>query len=204
MRYPTSSGAFAIIILLLASNISQSREPTNYEVFCAQVDTLAQSAMKALTSQDVKLVYLKFGSRDVEVLVHQRIVEALLKNSFHVSMTDSSAVPSLRVAVPLVGVSYSAPVASHIFGSSDVVRTIRSAYDVEIADRGQIRFAKSYTFVFSDTVKENQISTLESGSYSFLRGKIVSGSFLDTMLQPLLFVASAAVVVYLFFTLRGS
>ena len=204
MRYPTCSGTFAIVILLLANNVSQSRELTNYEVFCAQVDTLALSAMKVLASQDVKLVYLKSGSRDVDVLVHLKITEALLKNSFHVVTTDSSAVPLLRVTVPLIGVSYSAPVTAHIFGASDVIRTIRSAYDVEIADRGQVRFAKSYSYVYSDTVKESQISALESGSYNFLRGKVLTGSFIDTMLQPLLFVASAAIVVYLFFTLRGS
>ncbi len=204
MGHPTSLGSYAVILFLLAVGASEPKQPTNYEVFCAQADTLARNTIAVLASQDVKYVCLKFGSRDADVLVQQKVVEALLKSNFHVAVTDSPLIPLLRIAVPVVGVSYSAPVTSHIFGSSDVIRTIRSAYDVEVADRGQVRFARSYSFVFSDTVKESQISSLESGSYSFLRGKVVSGSFLDTMLQPILFVASAAVVVYLFFTLRGS
>ncbi len=57
---------------------------------------------------------------------------------------------------------------------------------------------------FSDTVSESEIPDLEAGSYVFLHGRIESRSVLDTILQPVLFVASAAVIVYLFFTLRGS
>lgn len=204
MRHPYSLGAYASFIILLAAGVSEPKQPTNYEVFCAQADTLAKNAVAVLTNQNVKSVYLRFGSREADILVQQKVVEALLKRHFHVKITDSSSIPLLKIEVPVVGVSYSAPVTSHIFGSSDVIRTIRSAYDLELADRGQVRFASSYSYVYSDTVNESRISSLESGSYSFLHGKVVTGSFLDTMLQPILFVASAAVVVYLFFTLRGS
>lgn len=204
MRHPSSLGSCAVVMLLLTAGVSEPKQPTNYEVFCAQADTLARSAIAVLVRQDVRRVSLKFGSRDADVLVQQKVMEALLKNNFHVSVADSPSIPLLRVAVPVVGVSYSAPVTSHIFGASDVIRTIRSSFDVELADRGQVRFARSYSYVFSDTVKESQVSSLESGSYGFLHGKVVTGSFLDTMLQPILFVASAAVIVYLFFTLRGS
>ncbi len=191
-------------VLLQAGTTSKPGEQTNYEIFCAQVDTMAGSAIRVLTSQDVKSVCLKSGSRNADLLVYRRLVEALLKKRFQVTTADSSADALMQVGVPLVGVSYSAPVTSHIFGSSDVVRTIRSAYDIEIEDKGEIKFAKSFAFAYSDTVKESQIPQLEAGSYSFLTGRVVSGTFLDTMVQPLLFVASAAVVVYLFFTLRGS
>ena len=104
----------------------------------------------------------------------------------------------------MVQVAYSSPVASHIFASSDVERTIQSNFDIELSDSCEITVAKSYSFIFADTVNESEIQSLEAGSYNFLHGKVDSGGFLDTILQPILFIASGAVIVYLFFTLRGS
>lgn len=176
---------------------------TNYEVLCAQVDTLAGSIANVLASQQIKSVCYRVGSRQIDKFVRQRIVERLLKSNLKLN-ADSSIGSSLKVMVPLVDVSYSAPVASHIFESADVVRSIRSAYDLEIVDSSQVMYAMSYSFAFSDTVKESRIPELESGSYDFLHGKSDPGGFFDTMLQPILFIASAAVVIYLFFTLRGS
>ena len=203
MRHHFTSGAFFVVSVLLISSALQARKLTNYDVVSAQVDTLVQSVAKVLVEHQIKSLYCKTNTREVDTFVRQRIIESLLKNNFHL-MTDSSSAPSLKVTVPLVEVSYSAPVASHIFGSSDVVRRVRSVYEVEITDSSQIKFADSFSYAFADTVKEGEIPELESGSYGFLHGKIDSGSFFDTMLQPLLFIASAAVIVYLFFTLRGA
>ncbi len=203
MRHPFSFGAFVVVAVLLLSGASQAKRLTNYEIFSAQVDTLVKSITKVLVERQIKSVYCKTGPQEVDAFVRQRVLEGLLRNNFRLA-ADSVSVSSLRVAVPLVEVSYSAPVASHIFGSSDVIRTIRCAYDVVIADSSQIRFANSYSYVFMDTVKESEIPQLEAGAYGFLHGKIDSGSFFNTMFQPLLFIASAAVVVYLFFSLRGA
>ncbi len=177
--------------------------PTNYNVLCAQVDTLAGSIADVLPGKQIRSLRYEAGTRPTDRFVRQRIVEHLLKSNIELSVSSSRG-PSLHVMVPSVNVTYSAPVATHIFGSADVVRSIRSDYDFEIADSDRIVYAKSYSFVFSDTVKESQIAELESGSYDFLRGKSDPGGFFDTMLQPILFIASAAVVIYLFFTLRGS
>ena len=135
--------------------------------------------------------------------MRQKLLEHLLKDKFTV-LEDLASKSVVRVDVPLMEVSYSAPVKSHIFGSPDVVRSMRSEYDVEMSDGGKVEFAKSFTLSFRDTVSESEIPELEVGSYSFLHGRIESTAFLDTVLQPVLFVASAAVIVYLFFTLRGT
>ena len=203
MRYPTSIGVFIFVGVLFFSGTSSGQKPTNYEIFCAQVDTLSGSIVKTLADWKAKSVSYRSNTGEVDMFVRQRIEERLLRNGFRIR-EDSAAVPRLRVAAPLIRVEYSSPVASHIFGSSDVERTVQSDFDLEISDSGEVKSARSYSFVYSDTVKESEIPDLESGSYGFLHGRIDPGGFLDTMLQPVLFLASAAIIVYLFFTLRGS
>ncbi len=203
MRYPASIGIFIFVGLFFFTSISSGQRLTNYEIFRAQVDALSGSIGKTLTDWKTKEASYQSKSGEIEMYVRQRIEEQLLGSGFRIRQ-DSSSVPQLKVSVPLIKVVYSSPVASHIFASSDVERTVQSDYDIEITDSGEVKFAKSYSFVYSDTVKESEISDLESGSYSFLHGKIDPGGFFDAMFQPVLFIASAAVIVYLFFTLRGS
>jgi hypothetical protein len=203
MRYSISVGVFAFAGVLFFSGTSFGKKLTNYEVLRAQVDTLSESVVNLLTAQRLKTLNWRSAAGETETFVRQGIEERLLRNNFRLS-SDSTVAALLKVNVPVLKVEYSSPVASHIFASSDVERTIQSDYDVEIVDSGQVRFANSYTFVFADTVRQSDIPDLETGSYTFLHGRIDPGGFLDTMLQPVLFLASAAVVVYLFFTLRGS
>lgn len=203
MRHRTSIGIFVFVGMIFFNGVSSGQKLTNYEIFRSQVDTLSGSIGKILTDLQVKSVSYRNNPGESEMFVRQRIEEQLLVKGLRVR-EDSASVPQLRVAVPLTKVDYSSPVASHIFASSDVERRVQSDYDIEISDSGEVKFAKSYSFAYVDTVKESEISDLESGSYSFLHGKIDPGGFMDTMLQPILFLASAAVIVYLFFTLRGS
>ncbi len=213
MKYQFSFGVFTFVIFLSAGGDyaranggTQGHISTNYEVLNSQVGIVADSVLSVLVRHRQAVVNYErsaIGPREVNNFVRQRIEEHLLENKIRVVM-DSSTAASLKVAVQLVEVTYSAPIASHIFSSSEVVRTIRSAYDIEMADSGEVRFAKSYSFSFADTVKQSRIPELETGSYEFLHGRSDPAGFLDTIFQPLVFAASAAIIVYLFFTLRGS
>ncbi len=203
MNYRPLFGTLILTFVFMTNNGPQKGRQTNYEVLNSQVDSLAAAVTGVLNKNHDQSVYLRTGTRTVDGFVRQRLIQNFLRDKFRV-MNDSVSSAVVRVIVPLVEVTYSEPVSSHIFGSSDVVRTLRSEYDVEISDSAQVRFARSFTMAFSDTISENQIPELETGSYKFLHGRIESRNFLDTVFQPVLFVASAAVIVYLFFTLRGS
>jgi hypothetical protein len=203
MRHRPLFGTVLVTIVFLANNGLHGEKPTNYQVLNAQVDSLSVSVVSVISREGAKSVSLSTASRSIDNFVRQRLLEKLLRDKIQVT-SDSTVSPAIRIFVPLVEVTYSAPVASHIFSSSDVRRTVRSDYDVEISDGARINFAKTFSMAFSDTVSESEIPDLEAGSYVFLHGRIESRSVLDTILQPVLFVASAAVIVYLFFTLRGS
>ncbi|HUI30841.1 MAG TPA: hypothetical protein VLX91_11530 [Candidatus Acidoferrales bacterium] len=201
MRYSPFVGLLLLFGLLVSSSESADKKFTNYEIFRAQVDTLSGTVVKILLSRQIGSISYRAKPGEIETFVRQKMEERLLENNLRL-VSDSTS--QLRMSVPLFQVSYSPPVASHIFASPDVERMVQSAYDVEISDSGEVKIAKSFSFAFSDTVNESDIPNLETGSYGFLRGKIDPGGFLDTILQPILFLASAAVLVYLFFTLRGS
>ncbi len=196
-------GTMVLILALASGNVSAAGRPTNLDIFERQLDTLSAKVASVLRNDNVTSLMLESGSRSADMFVRQNLLEHLLNDKFTV-LNDSATASVVRVGVPLMEVSYSAPVKSHIFGASDVLRSMRSEYDVEISDSGRVAFAKSFAMSFQDTVSESEIPELEVGSYGFLHGRIESTAFLDTVFQPVLFVASAAVIVYLFFTLRGT
>ena len=203
MKYPTWIGVLILAGVMSLTQESLGKRLTNYEIFRAQVDTLSGSIVNFLTDRKIKSLSCRNKPGEMETFVRQKIEESLLHNNFRL-LLDSAARAELSFSVPLAQVVYSSPVSSHIFSSPDVERTIRSSYDLDIADSGEVIFAKSFSFVFTDTVNESEIGNLESGSYGFVHGTLDPGGFMETMVQPVLFLASAAVIVYLFFTLRGS
>lgn len=203
MRNQSLLGTLTLLFVFATGSGSPEVRPTNFEVFSAQVDSLSLAVTRLLTAEHDSSVTVKAGSRTIDDLVRQRVIERLLNHNFSVSEVGSVGTV-VRLHIPVFIVNYSSPVSSHIFGASDVVRTMKSEYDVEVSDSGRVAFAKSFQMAYSDTVSESDIPALESGTYNFLRGRLDSRSLFDTVLQPVLFVASAAVIVYLFFTLRGS
>ncbi len=204
MKYfPRSTGVFILAGVFFFSSQSSGKRLTNYEVLRAQVDTLSDSVVKILSSMEIKSLKCRTGTGEVDSFVRERVEERLLENRLHL-ISDSSAGPQLRITVPLLNVSYSPPVSSHIFSSSDVVRYVRSDFTIGVSDGNEVMVRQSFSFSYSDTVNESQIPDLEAGSFAFIRGKPESEGLVDIMLQPVLFLASAVVIVYLFFTLRGS
>ncbi len=203
MKYQPLLGTLTMLLVFVSGSGHREGSPTNFEVFNNQVDSLSSAVAGVLVGEHGNVVSLKTGPRTVDEFVRQRLLERLLEDKL-VVREDSASATEVRINVPVIEVNYSAPVSSHIFGASDVVRSIRSEYDVDISDSGRVTFAKSFRMAYSDTVSMSDIPQLEAGSYNFLHGRVDSRNFLDTVLQPVLFVASAAVIVYLFFTLRGS
>ncbi len=202
MKFASSLALLILLTVVPAAKGSPGRL-TNYEVASVQVDSLAKALVLVLREYKVRELSLEVGNRSTDRFVRPRIIERLLSENFRL-MTDSSAAARLRISVPIISVSYSAPIASHIFGSPDVIRRIQSSYYVDVADSGQICYAKYFSYSYADTISESQIPGLESGSYDFLHGSVDSGGLFNVLLQPILFVGSAAVIVYLFFSLRGS
>ena len=222
MKYRCAIGVLISIIVLsvTADGGTQRHVSTNFEIFESQVGAVADSIILALETYRTEwagsghaMVSYKpsiFGLRDAGNIARQRIEEHLLGSKFQVVMDSSVAVSrgaglfDLTVTVPFVDVNYSAPISSHLFRSSEVVRTIRSSYDVEIADSGEVKFARSYSLATADTIEQSAIPDLERGSYGFLFGRSDPSGLIDSVVQPLIFAASAVIIVYLFFTLRGS
>ncbi|HEY9167388.1 MAG TPA: hypothetical protein VIS48_14630 [Candidatus Kryptonia bacterium] len=203
MKSALAISGFVIVSSLLPCASRSSDRPTNYEVVSSHIDSLVNVVTGILRKDSITSLDYRSARREIDEFVHQRVSEGLLGKGIKL-LSDSASTASMRVTVPLMEVSYSAPVSSHVFGSSDVIRSIHSEYSVEIVLKDQVAFSKSLRYSYVDTISESEITELESGSYSFLRGKFENSGILDDILQPILFVAAAGVIVYLFFTLRGS
>ncbi|MGC8595212.1 MAG: hypothetical protein ACP5US_02450 [Candidatus Kryptoniota bacterium] len=200
---------FALVIFVFSVPLFQSCElqaqiRSNLRIFTAQADSFVTTALEIVKSKNVGVISIKFDSTETGNFIKQKFLERALIEHLTI-MSDGYADTAVlaAISVPLMAVSYSSPVASHLFGSSEVVRTVRSSYSLNLLRNSKFIFARTFSYETSDTVPDAEIRSLEVGEYNFVHGSILSKSIFNDVIQPLLFAGAAAVVVYLFFVLRG-
>jgi|GEM_PF-6713559 hypothetical protein len=177
---------------------------SNLRIFTLQADSFITTALGIVKSENADILSIKFDSSEAGNFIKQKFIEkALMEHLRIIADVAGDSIILATVSVPLMTVSYSTPVASHLFGSSDVVRTVRSTYSLNLLRNSRFVFAHTFSYEASDTVSEEAIKSLEIGEYNFLHGSVSSKSILNDVIQPILFAGAAAVVVYLFFVLRG-
>lgn len=60
-----------------------------------------------------------------------------------------------------------------------------------------------FSFISADTVRADELRNLENSSFPFTQGKIPAEPFFSGLLEPAIAIGTAAVAVFLFFTIRS-
>ena len=61
----------------------------------------------------------------------------------------------------------------------------------------------SFSYTFGDTVRFDDIKSLENSSFPFTQGEVPAEPFFSGLLEPVVAVGTAAVALFLFFTIRS-
>jgi len=102
-----------------------------------------------------------------------------------------------------MSVSYSNIRKPGIFSAALVDREIRAEFTSEISNAAEIVWTGTSARVSRDTVKENEIATLESGGSDFTRGKVPDLRSWDMFIEPFVIIGAAGTAIFLFFQVRS-
>ncbi|MBS4029068.1 MAG: hypothetical protein KGZ58_10590 [Ignavibacteriales bacterium] len=88
-------------------------------------------------------------------------------------------------------------------------RLIRRTVTLSLAGKiyrkftGEVMFSNEQTWENVDTVKWSDIQHIESPMVEFSRGISTTQDWYDSYLEPIVIISTAAVVIFLFFTIRS-
>jgi hypothetical protein len=89
------------------------------------------------------------------------------------------------------------------YNAANSIRTVRLVANIQtLADDNIVSYTIPY--IYTDTIDTDNISRIEDESFPFTKGILIEeSSFWDDALEPAIFVGSAAVIIYLLFTVRS-
>ena len=191
---------FAIIVLIPSNSYTQTK--TNLEVFYSLTDSLVNKIDSEIPVSD-KMILLKLNLGRSYSLFENEIKNQFIKNGRDVIEIppDEINIPSVDIVMEGAGVEYGNMFRSGFFGTHYIERysTIFGNYLQTFSVNGK----QEFEIAFMDTVKVEDINTLENASFPFTQGTVPPEPFISGLAEPLIAIGTAAIVIVLFFTIRS-
>jgi len=191
---------FLASLFFVANLFPQS--PNNLEQFYSLTDSLTKQAIIELPDdQDEILLTQNLGEQ--YSIFSNHIKTAFINNGKEILdiPIEELSIPHVNIVIESAGVEYGEMFRDGWFGTHYVQRycTLYGNYLQSFSAEGKREF--EYSIV--DTVKVEDIKSLENESFPFTKGKIPPEPFLSGLAEPLIAIGIAAAVVILFFSVRS-
>jgi hypothetical protein len=175
----------ALLFIFLSLPLVAS-PPTNLQVISSSIDSIASKSISKIYNKKIK-VESKYQP------IAEKLNAAFLSLDTNLVLTDGNSYGS-RISLDTVLISYDEATNERVIAMTAHIRTL--------ADDNIVEFLVSQTY--RDTIDLSSVSTLEDETFPFTKGvTLESSSFWDDVLEPAVYVGSAAIIIYLLFTVRS-
>ena len=191
-----------ILSLLFSSTVALSQTLTNLEVLYSLNDSLISRINNELP-KGAESIRLKLNLGDAYSIFANQIRGAFTEDGIEIvpSDTNNTILPEINIVMDNAGVEYGELDRSGWFGDYYVPRTVFiSGNFFNSTSANQI---SDYFISVTDTVRVNDINTLENESFAFTRGQIPTEPFFSSIWEPVIAIGIAAAAIILFFSIRS-
>jgi hypothetical protein len=200
-RHVKSFFLLFIIILFYPSNF-YCQIKSNLDVFYSLTNSLVDKICSELPADEKKLILVLNLGQSYSVFSNT-IQDRFLKSGKEILQhpIDELNFPTINIVMEGAGVEYGEMFREGFFGTHYVQRyeTIFGNYMLSLSEKGQQKFEITKI----DTVKVEDINSLQNESFPFTQGTIPPEPFLSGFAEPIIAIGTAALVVVLFFTIRS-
>ncbi len=187
---------------LIVNRICIAQVTTNLDVISRLIDS---SAWKICVSdnQIQKDLCLKNNLPQIYSILNNQIVASFAKNKIEVYNKSDNLFPELNYSITSIKVNYSDLYKDGFLGGYKLTREIILDGNYSIANAGSSLSAVSFKFTSKDSIDYDSIDQIESTDLSFTHGNKPGEPMFSSLLEPAIAVCTAAVVIYLFFSVRS-
>jgi hypothetical protein len=187
---------------MLISGIIFPQTKTNLEVFYSLNDSLVNRIVEDIPQNNDKII-LTLNLGDTYSIFSNHIKNGFIKNGKELYTIPQGDInlPEINLVFEGAGVQYDELDRDGWFGDYYLPRTllIKGHYLITASDKGLQQF-----FITAiDTVKVEELESLENNSFPFTKGNIPAEPFLSSVWQPIIAIGVAAAAILLFFTVRS-
>jgi hypothetical protein len=193
---------FFLLFLFFSHSEIFSQEKTNLNIFFNLIDSSAASVINNLPPDQKNLSFNFILGSDYD-LFKDHLITYFTNKKFKIFQSEKSTDSIMKIdyTIDNAKVTYGNVFRSGFLGTFKVQRNIKISGNYVI-NKNPI-FAVKFNYAVSDTINYGDIKDLEGFSYPVTKGEIPPEPFFSNLLEPVIAIGSAAVVIFLFFTIRS-
>ncbi len=190
------------LVLVLISGIIFPQTETNLQVLYSLNDSLVNQISEDIPQKNDKII-LKLNLGDSYSIFSNHIKNDFIKNGKEIFTIPPGELdlPEINIVLEEAGVQYGEVDRDGWFGDYYVPRTllIKGHYVNTASNNGLHQF-----FITAiDTVKVEELESLENNSFPFTKGNIPTEPFLSSVWEPIIAIGVAAAAILLLFSVRS-
>jgi len=191
-----------LLVFILIPGINFPQTKTNLEVFYSLNDSLVNRVAEDIPQNNDKII-LTLNLGDSYSIFSNHINNVFIKNGKEIFTIPPGELnlPEINIVLEEAGVQYGELDRDGWFGDYYIPRTllIKGHYLNTATNNGLQQF-----FITAiDTVKVEELESLENNSFPFTKGKIPAEPFLSSVWEPIIAIGVAAAAILLFFSVRS-
>lgn len=191
-----------VFIVIFPNPDLHSQVLTNLDIFYSLTDSLVNTINSEIPKSE-KQISLTLNLGDQYSLFANSIKDKFIKSGKEiVEKSDTKiTIPNVDIVLEGAGVEYGEMFRTGFFGSHYIQRysTIFGNYLQTFSGKGMQKFEITKI----DTVKVEDISSLENPTFPFTQASVPPEPFLSGVAEPIIAIGTAALAVVLFFTIRS-
>ena len=190
------------LVLILSSGIIFPQTKTNLEVLYSLNDSLVNRIAKDIPKNNDKII-LTLNLGDSYSIFSNHIKNVFIKNGKEIFAIPPGELnlPEINIVMEEAGVKYGELDRDGWFGDYYAPRAliIKGNYLNTASNNGLQQF-----FITAiDSVKVEELESLENNSFPFTKGNIPAEPFLSSVWEPVIAIGVAAAAILLFFSVRS-
>ncbi len=190
------------LVLILMSGIIFPQTKTNLQVLYSLNDLLVNQIVENIPQKNDKII-LTLNLGESYSIFSNHIKNDFIKNGKEIFTIpqEELKLPEINIVLEEAGVQYGEVDRDGWFGDYYVPRTllIKGHYLNTASNNG----LQQYFITAIDTVKVEELESLENNSFPFTKGNIPAEPFLSSVWEPIIAIGVAAAAILLLFSVRS-
>ena len=189
---------FKSILFVIICTLSLYSKPlTNFEILTDFNEKFVIQINDFLLQQKVSQITINTNESEISSLLKNALIQKLSSVSIAVSENSNSKINLLPI---YAGVEYQ----NYSESNDSLKRIIKYRIQGNYSDGNTIVNIPEADYIFNDIISRNNINILENKQLDFTRGVIPNPekTFFERFVEPVAIIATAALTVFLLFSLR--
>lgn len=191
----------SIVIIFLIYSVSFPQAPDNLTCFNALIDS-AVNRINILIPQN-EGISIKAEMPDDYFALRGTVFTNFRARGREIHTDSKNVRNDLHLVLSSARVHYSDVFRTKLFGDFKVKRIVSLKGNYNLFREGVITGSEEINYSYTDTIKYDDIKSLENSSLPYTKGEIPSEPFFSSLLEPAIAVSAAALTIILFFTVRS-